>query len=168
MPLDPKLAYWTWALANFAGIVACAGLGVRGIRRRDVRTHRRCMLAATALVGLFLGSYVLKVIFLGREDLGPWSAPALAVLRAHEACIFVMLVAGATAGTRAWRFCRSLPAGAPAPPSEATRRGRLAHRRAGWTAVVASGLALATAVVVLAGMYARAGGCVIAVCDRVE
>jgi len=158
MPLDPKLAYWTWALANFAGVVACAGLGVRGIRRRDVRTHRRCMLAAAGLVGLFLASYVLKVIFLGREDLGLWSAPAVAVLRAHETCILLMLVAGATAGTRAWRFRRSLPAGPLLPPSEVTRRGRLAHRRAGWTAVVASGLALATAAVVLAGMYARAGG----------
>jgi uncharacterized membrane protein YozB (DUF420 family) len=158
MPLDPTLAYWSWALANFAGVVACAGLGVRGIRRRDVRTHRRFMLASAGLVGLFLASYVLKVIFLGREDLGLWSAPALAVLRVHEACIFVMLVAGATAGTRAWRFRRSLPAGPLPPPSEATRRGRLAHRRAGRTAVVASLLALATAALTLASMYARAGG----------
>ncbi len=158
MPLDPTLVYWSWALANFAGVVACAGFGVRGIRRRDVRTHRRCMLAAAGLVGLFLASYVLKVIFLGREDLGLWSAPALAVLRFHETCIFVMLVAGATAGTRAWRFRRSLPAGSLPPPSEATRRGRLAHRRAGRTAVVASLLALATAALTLASMYARAGG----------
>ncbi len=157
MSLDPTLAYWSWALANFAGVVACAGFGVRGIRRRDVRTHRRWMLASAGLVGLFLASYVLKVIFLGREDLGLWSAPALALLRVHETCIFVMLVAGATAGTRAWRFRRSLPAGPLPLASEATRRGRLAHRRAGRTAVVASLLALATAVLTLAGMYARAG-----------
>jgi uncharacterized membrane protein YozB (DUF420 family) len=158
MPLDPTLAYWSWALANFAGVVACAGLGVRGIRRRDVRTHRRYMLASAVLVGLFLLSYVVKVIFLGREDLGLWSAPSRAVLRIHETCIFVMLVAGATAGTRAWRFRRSLPTGLLPPPSEATQRGRLAHRRAGRVAVVASVLALATAALTLASMYARAGG----------
>jgi uncharacterized membrane protein YozB (DUF420 family) len=156
LDLDPGLAYWTWALANFAGVVACALLGVRGIRRRDVRTHRRFMLAAGGLIGLFLGSYGLKLIFLGREDLGFWSTPALAILRVHETCILVMLVAGATAGYRAWRFRRTLLPGPLLPPPEATRRGRLGHRRAGWTAVVASLCALATAAAVLAGMYARA------------
>jgi uncharacterized membrane protein YozB (DUF420 family) len=153
--VTPVLAYWTGALANFAGVVALAIFGVRAVRRRDVRTHRRCMLAAGILVALFLASYVFKVVALGREDLDLWSAGAVAVLRLHETCILVMLVAGATAAAHAWRFRRSLPAGPLPPPSDATRRDRLRHRRAGWIAVVASLLALATAVTVLAGMYAR-------------
>jgi uncharacterized membrane protein YozB (DUF420 family) len=155
--VTPALAYWTGALANFAGVVVLAIAGVRAVRRRDVRTHHRCMLAAGILVALFLASYALKVTALGREDLELWSAAAVAVLRLHETCILVMLVAGVTAATHAGRFRRSLPPGPLPPPSDATRRDRLRHRRAGWVAVVASLLALGTAVAVLAGMYARSG-----------
>ena len=153
MTPDPKLLYWTGALANFFAVVVFALLGVRRIRAGAVRSHRRLMVTAASLVGLFLVSYLLKVSFLGREDLGLWSTGRVAVLYLHETCILIMLLTGATAGTHAYRFRRSLPAGSMLPPEASARRERRWHRRAGWTAVVASGLAFVTAAFVLMGMY---------------
>jgi uncharacterized membrane protein YozB (DUF420 family) len=156
MLLDPRLAYWTFALANLLAVVACAALGVRAIRRRRLDAHRRLMGAAGCLVGLFLASYAGKLWWLGREDRSAWSASDLAVLYVHEACIAVMLVAGCVAGLRAFRFRGSLGPG-PGLSFRGPAPGRAAHRRAGWAAVIASALALGTAAAVLAGMYARAG-----------
>lgn len=153
MTPDPKVLYWTGALVNFFAVVVFALLGVRRIRAGAVRAHRRFMVTAASLVGLFLVSYLLKVSFLGKEDLSLWSAGRVTVLYLHETCILIMLLAGATAGTHAYRFRRSLPADSILPPGAAGRRERRWHRRAGWTAVVASALALVTAGFVLMGMY---------------
>ena len=57
--MDAKLLFWCVALANLAAIVAFALTGVLAVRRGDVRTHRRRMLIAAALVGLFLVSYLV-------------------------------------------------------------------------------------------------------------
>ncbi len=153
--MDPKLAYWTWALANLLAVVACVGFGVRRIRAGDVRTHRRLMLAASALVGLFLVSYLVKVAALGKEDRSLWTTADYAILYTHEACIAVMLVGGALAGWRAWRFRRAVGDG-PLPDRHSRARDRVWHRRAGWAAVAACVLSFATAAAVLAGMYRRA------------
>ena len=157
MSSDPNVLYWAGALTNFLAVVVFAMLGVRRVRGRDVDTHQRRMLTAASLVGLFLVSYLFKVRFLGREDLDLWSSSRVAVLYIHETCIAVMLLAGITAGVLAWRFRRSLPAGPLQPPAASARRGRLWHRRAGWTALVASVLAFVTATFVLAGMISVAG-----------
>ena len=69
---DPKLVYWTLALANMLAIVALATVAVRRVRRREIAGHRRLMLAAASLVALFLVSYVAKVWLLGREQLELW------------------------------------------------------------------------------------------------
>ena len=111
------------------------------------------MLAAGSLIGMFLVSYVLKVSFLGREDLDLWSTGRVILLYVHETCILVMLLAGVTAGYRAYRFRRSLPAGPLLPPEASASQERRWHRRAGWTAVVASVLAFVTSIFVLVGMY---------------
>src|SRR5262249_55582033 len=71
--VNAKLLFWTVALANLALIVACGSRGVRAIRRGEVRAHRRMMLTATALVALFLASYVAKVAWLGKEDRSGWT-----------------------------------------------------------------------------------------------
>lgn len=154
--MDPKLAFWTWALVVLGAAVVFTVLGVRQIRRRRVRSHQRMMLTAGSLVLLFLISYVFKLILLGRERLDLWSAADRGVLYVHELCVAAMLLGGGYALWRALRFRGSLPSGALLPPDENPSRARIAHRRAGWVAVVGSILGIATASLVLAGMYARA------------
>ena len=158
MAIDPKLAYWTWALANFLVIVVCAAVAVARIRRGDVRAHKRLMLTASSLVVLFLVSFVLKGRVLGGEDVAAWSTFHRTVLRTHEAFVLTMLVGGAYAGSRAWRFRRTLAPGPLQPSSDASRRDRARHRVGGWVAIIGSALGFATAAVVLAGMFERAGG----------
>ena len=115
------------------------------------------MIIAAALVLLFLVAYVAKVMLLGREDLAVWSPYQRWILWFHEACVFSMLIAGATAGQRALRLRRTRNAtGDPGDPPAAPRLVSW-HRRAGWTAVVAAGLGFVSAVLVLVGMYERAG-----------
>ena len=53
MSIDPKTAYWMGALINMAVIVSLLYAGARAIRRRRVRRHKRLMLSAASLVGLF-------------------------------------------------------------------------------------------------------------------
>jgi hypothetical protein len=110
------------------------------------------MITASSLVFLFLFSYVLKVVLLGREDREAWTQAAKTALDLHETAVLVMLVAGAVAVYRASRFRHTL-GDELSDPVEASRRGRLAHRRAGRTAVVASVAAFITAACWLA-LYA--------------
>jgi len=138
-------------------VVGFAAAGVVALRRGDVTRHRRRMLTAAALVGIFLLSYLAKVALLGREHLASWEAESVWVLRIHELWVFTMLVAGAVAGSRALRLRHTRnatrdPKDPPAPASLVRW-----HRRAGWTAVCAAALALGFALLVLAGMYRRAG-----------
>jgi len=153
--IDPALTYWTAAFANLSLVVALAVAGVRRIRRRLARGHRRMMLTAVSLVGLFLVSYVVKVLALGREDRSAWSQACLWTLYVHEACVAAMLAAAAVALERARSFGPLQDGDPPAP--EAPARSRRVHRRAGWVAVSASALALLSAAALLAGMYARVG-----------
>jgi len=147
--VDPKLLYWTGALCNMAVVVALALAGVRSVRRGDVVRHRRLMLGASALVGAFVVSYAWKLACLGREALATWSPAAIWTLRIHELCVFVMLAAGLVAALRAWPM-----RAAPRAPEHAERRAR--HRVAGRIAVIAACAGVATAGLVLAGMYGRA------------
>jgi uncharacterized membrane protein YozB (DUF420 family) len=155
--MDPKLIFWTVALANMGLVLGLAVVGVRQRRRGDVRRHRRSMLLAGALVGLFLLGYVLKLVFLGREALHTWSHTAVWVLRVHELCIATMLLAGGMAAVRARRLaCTRNASHEPCDPP-APHHVVWWHRRAGWVAVMAAALGFATAGLVLAGMYRRAG-----------
>lgn len=148
--MDPKLLYWTGALVNMGLVVALAVAGVASVRRGDVARHRRLMLAASALVGAFVFSYVLKLALLGREAVSTWSTGAVWTLRVHELCVFAMLAGGLVAGLYAFRM-------RAAPLAAENALVREAHRRAGRTAVIAAGAGVATAGLVLAGMYGRAG-----------
>jgi len=155
--MDPKLLFWTWALALMGAVVGVAAAGVRRRRAGDVSGHRRAMLGACALVAVFLLAYVAKLVWLGHEHTERWSARDRLVLYLHESCIAVMLGAGALAGARASRLRRTRNATSnradPVAPA-ALARG---HRGAGWAAVLAAGVGWLTALVVLAGMYRRAG-----------
>lgn len=153
--MDPKLWFWTLALANMAAIVALAARGVRAVRAGDVARHRRSMLLAGTLVVAFLVSYVLKRGLLGGEDLAAWSPAARMNLWVHESFVALMLLAGGGALLLGRRLARTRRVSGrpedPLPSPAALRR----HRRFGWTAVVASALGLATACGILAGMFAR-------------
>ena len=155
--MDPRLAYWTFALLDLVAVVGFAAAGVAAVRRGDVLRHRKRMLAAAALVGVFLLSYLVKLALIGREDLASWEPASIWMLRIHELWVFFMLIAGGVAGTRALRLRRTRnftrnPQDPPAPA--ALLRW---HRGAGKTAVCAAALALGFAGLVLAGMYRRAG-----------
>ena len=156
--MDPRLAYWTFALLDLAAVVGFAAAGVAALRRGDVPRHQRRMLTAAALVGLFLLSYLAKLALIGREDLASWEPASIWMLRIHELCVFTMLVGGSEWPARARCACAA----------RATRRTirRIRRRRRRWCAGTAeparrpssaAALALGFAGLVLAGMYRRAG-----------
>jgi hypothetical protein len=155
--MDPKVLYWTGALLNMGVIVGLAAWGVRARRQGDILRHRRLMLGGIGLVLAFIGSYVVKLTFLGRENLDSWSPADLWTLRIHELCILTMVIAGGIAAWRGRRLAHTrnathVPDDPPAPPKLTS-----GHRAAGWTAVAAVVLGFLTAGRVLAGMYQRAG-----------
>lgn len=155
--MDPGVLFWTAAFVNMGLVLGLAVLGVLRRRRGDVAGHRRRMLAAGLLVLAFLVGYVLKVVVLGREALEAWSPLAVWTLRLHELCVGTMLVAGGVAASaaRVLRHTRNA-SGEPSDPLASPRVTRW-HRRAGWVAVLAAAFGLATAALVLGGMYRRAG-----------
>jgi uncharacterized membrane protein YozB (DUF420 family) len=155
--VDAGLLYWTGAFANMLVVAGLAVHGLRCARRREFRRHARAMRGAALLVGLFLLSYVVKGALLGREARGRWSPQALGTLRFHELCVLAMLIAGAIALALGARLRRTrLVTAAPGdPPAGGSLRRR--HRLAGRVALASVLLGAASAGLVLAGMYARAG-----------
>jgi len=151
--MDPHLSYWSMALLNMWIVVGFALRGLVLIRRGDVPHHRRCMLTAASLVGLFVVSYVFKLLFLGREDLRVWQAWAVDTLRIHELFVAIMLLAGARAGWLAYKF-RKLERDLD-PPVALVRAVRASHRFAGRAAVIAAVLGVLTACVVWGSMVFR-------------
>jgi len=155
--VDPKLWFWTLALANMAVVLALATRGVRAIRAGEIAKHRRSMTAAGWLVVAFLASYLVKRFALGPENLALWSAAARINLRVHESFIAGMLVAGVSALVLGRRIARTRRVtGREADPAPAPAQLRR-HRRFGWSAVLASAFGFATACGILAGMFSRAG-----------
>ena len=153
--IDPKVLYWTAALANMLAIPVFAARGIGQIRRGEVARHRRSMLTCALLVAAFLVSYGFKLALLGPEDLSVWSGFSRWTLRFHELFVLAMLLGGGLALQRARRMkgtrnVTRVPSDAAAPASTAR-----VHRRAGWTGVVAAVLGVLSAAVVLAGMYER-------------
>ena len=155
--MDPKILFWAAALLNLGVLCGFGLLGVRYARRGEIARHRQNMKIASLLILVFLAAYVLKVVFLGREDQSVWSSLDVWVLRVHELFVVFMLVGGSIA----WRQGRKLegtrivtrdPAD-PVPDPKVLQT----HRRAGWTAVLGGVLAFFMAIGVLAGMIARAG-----------
>jgi len=155
--MDAHLLYWSFALLNMTAIVGLAVHGVRCARRRELVRHARSMRGAGLLVALFLVSYVVKLAVLGREDRGSWSPGAVGLLRFHELCVLVMLVAGSVALGLGRTLRRSRAFSGEAADPEAPPRLVRRHHLAGRAAVAGALLGVATAALVLAGMYSRAG-----------
>lgn len=149
--MDLKLVFWTAAMPVFAGIVATAFAGWRAIGKEDVAAHKRYMTASVSLVLFFVAAYVAKVLVLGKEELALWSSGERAILWTHETFIFLMVVAGTIARLLARKLDPDREGAVEGP------RTRTRHRWAGRTAIVASALGFVTAILVLAGMYERAG-----------
>ncbi len=154
--LETHLIYWTLALIDLALAVGLALAGWRLARRGEIARHRRLMNLALAAVGVFLASYLGKVLVLGREDLATWTPAAILTLRIHESIVAVMLVAGGGARWLAARHRERFLASAgrgPVSPLPALAR----HRWLGRVAVVSAVLGLLSAGLVLVQMYQRAG-----------
>lgn len=149
--MTPKLVFWTYALVVFCGLVGCASLAFREIRRGSVERHRRFMNAAVLLVVIFVLSYVCKLLLLGREDFSLWSPAAVVVLRIHEALVTLMILAGGIG--------RFLTRGVPRHGTRDQARAALppAHRWLGRVALISGALALLTATMVWVGMLERNG-----------
>ena len=153
--MDPKLLFWSLALVDLGLVLWCMRRGIALVRAGEIRAHRRYMLSAGALIVLFLVSYVGKVFWLGKEDRSAWTGLDHAVLYVHESCVAVMLVAGAVALYRAWRFRPALGPNLELP-TDTPLLGGESHGRAGRIAAWAAVLSFVTAGGVLAGMFMRA------------
>jgi len=113
------------------------------------------MRASVALVGLFLISYVSKVLLIGREDRASWTDASIWILYVHECCIALMIIAAGVGLLRTRRFGELRDGDVRAP--EARDQDRRVHRIVGRVAVVAGIVALLTSGGVLVGMFERAG-----------
>jgi uncharacterized membrane protein YozB (DUF420 family) len=155
--MDPKLIYWTGALLNMAVVAGLAVQGVRQIRRGEVARHRRSMLLSISLVLAFIGSYVFKLMWLGRENLAVWSVASVRTLQVHELCITAMLLGGGFALYRGLGLRKTRLVTHHADDPDPDPRHVRAHRRAGRIAVGGAVLGWLTAAFVLFGMFSRAG-----------
>ena len=144
-PLNPQLAFWTFAFTALSGALFAALAGRRRVLRGDVAGHRRAMHFAAALIGAFLLAYVGKALVLGLDDLSAWPRWQVQLLRVHESLMVSMLLAGSAARIYAAR-ARSRAGDAPRT-----------HRWLGRGALIAAGCGLLTGTIVLLGMYQRAG-----------
>jgi uncharacterized membrane protein YozB (DUF420 family) len=156
--MDPKLFFWTLALADLGALCAVALFGVRYARRGEIARHKRAMKIATLLVVGFLLSYLLKLQFLGREDMSVWSRLDVWILRIHELFVMQMLIAGSVAWIQARKLAGTqLVTHDPNDPVPNAQTVRI-HRLAGRTAVVGAVFAFLMAIGVLERMYARTFG----------
>ncbi len=153
--MDAKLLFWCWALFNMGLVLALCGRGLLAIRANRVAEHRRSMLAACALVGVFLVAYLAKRALLGGESKETWSSAARVNLYVHESFIAGLLIAGGTALALGRRLARTRRvSGAPGDPP-ATPAMLRRHRLAGRIAFACVALGFATACGILGGMLAR-------------
>jgi uncharacterized membrane protein YozB (DUF420 family) len=154
-PMDAKLLFWCWALANMALVLGLGVRGARAIRANRIDVHRRSMAWAGLFVVAFLVAYVAKRLVLGGEDLSVWSTAARTNLYVHESFIATMLVAGAIAfafGRKLAKTRRVTQSAAdPLAPREAISR----HRLAGRIALFGALFGFLTACGILGGMLAR-------------
>lgn len=154
--MDPKLVFWTAAIVDLGTVCVFAVLGASYARRGEIARHKRSMKIASLLVIAFLAFYMLKVQFLGREDMTVWTTLDIWVLRIHELFVMQMLAAGAVAWIQGRKLLTTrLVTHDPNDPVADLKTIQI-HRIAGRTSVIGSVLAFVMALAVLAGMYLRA------------
>ena len=153
--MDTQLFFWAAALVNLAVLCGFALSGVRYARRGEIARHLRAMKISSWLVVAFLGSYLLKVGFIGREDQSVWSNLDVWILRIHELFVLFMIGGGAVAWVQGRKLALTrLVTHDPSDPTPDAKIVRT-HRIAGRTAVISSVFALVLAIGVFAGMVAR-------------
>ncbi|HEU4427510.1 MAG TPA: DUF420 domain-containing protein [Myxococcota bacterium] len=154
--MDPKLIFWSWALANMALVVTLGVRGMRAIRANRIEQHRRSMGWASFFVVAFLVAYLVKRLALGGEDIGAWTRAARINLFVHEVLVVSMLLAGGAAFALGRRLAITRrvtqSGGDPLAPRETLSR----HRLAGRVALACALLGFVTACGILGGMLARA------------
>ena len=154
-PMEPKLLFWCWALANMGLVLTQCARGWRAIRANRIDDHRRAMSWAGFWVVAFLVGYVAKRVLLGAEDLGAWSSAARTNLYVHETFVAGMLVAGGTALVLGRRLARTRRVTRAAADPLAAPAAISRHRLAGRIALVCAAFGFATACGILGGMLAR-------------
>ena len=132
--------FWGGVIIAPFGVAAVGGLIEYAGVRRLYGVHPDYILLLT--FGLALVSTELMILI--------WGPVGITVFPPR-------LLAGGVAGVRATALRRTRNASRNPADPPAARPVVDWHRRAGWTAVVAAGLGLATAALVLLGMYRRAG-----------
>lgn len=153
--MDTQLFFWAAALVNLAVLCGFALSGVRYARRGEIARHLRAMKISSWLVVAFLGSYLLKVGFIGREDQSVWSNLDVWILRIHELFVLFMIGGGAVAWVQGRKLALTrLVTHEPSDPTPDAKIVRT-HRIAGRTAVISSVVALVLAIGIFAGMVAR-------------
>jgi uncharacterized membrane protein YozB (DUF420 family) len=153
--MNPKLLFWSWALANM-GLVL--GLGLRGwlaIHANQIDRHRRSMVWAGFWVVAFLAAYLVKSALLGREDLSVWSSFARTNLFVHEAFVGLMLLAGGFALSLGRRLARTRRVTERGDDPPATPEALARHRLAGRVALIGALFGFITACGILGGMAVR-------------
>ena len=154
--MDPKILFWTAATADLGAVCLIAVHGVRHARRGEIARHKRSMKIAALLVVAFLVSYLVKVQFLGREDMSAWTTLDLWVLRIHELFVTQMLIGGVVAWVQGRKLLPTrLVTHNPKDPVPDSKTLQI-HRIAGRTAVIGSILAFVMALGILTGMVLRA------------
>jgi uncharacterized membrane protein YozB (DUF420 family) len=154
--MDPRLLFWTCALADLGAVCGIALFGVRYAGRGEIARHKRAMKISSLLVVAFLVAYLFKLYFLGREDMSVWTSFDVGILRIHELFVLQMLVGGSVAWNQARKLINTrLVTRDPNDPVPEARTVRV-HRLAGRTAVAGSFFAFLFAIGVLIGMYGRA------------
>lgn len=141
--------FWAAAFVLLLVAVGCALSGWRAIRAGEIERHRRRMLSAVGLIGLFLGAYLVKLAWLGRERLEDWERWELTVLYVHEVFVATMLVAG---GRALWLSRSLFPRTSGSVPDGTSR----SHRLWGRIAVGAAMAGLLTAAAVLTSIWRHA------------
>lgn len=93
---------WLWAVV-LVGMTLAYGLsflGVSAAKRHDVTAHRKWMMVACGLVGLWLVAYVTKQLLFGREQFGgtvqQYWFTYLPILILHTSLAAVTIGLGAT------------------------------------------------------------------------
>ena len=154
--MDPKLIFWTAAIADLGAVCLVAIFGVRYARRGEIARHKRSMKISSLLVLAFLASYLLKVQFLGREDMSAWTTLDVWVLRIHELFVMQMLIGGAIAWIQGRKLLATRFVTHDPNDPVADQKTLQTHRIGGRTGVIGSVLAFVMALGILAGMYLRA------------
>lgn len=140
--MNNSLIFWTYAYFLMLAMLILAFVGIRRIRHGDYQGHLIAMVRACNLVFVFVASYVLKVMILGRENKEAWSLTQYVILYVHESFILMMLICGTRARILANRFKGSLSAG---NPTETEKGHRLEHARWGKLTIGAALAAFFTA-----------------------